>query len=409
MQRLSALIPLAVWSFSACSPAAEPSSAVAYEGARLIVGDGSAAIENAVFTVDAGRILSVGAAGDVAVPSGATRVDLTGMTVMPAIIDTHVHMNIERDALINDLKQRAYFGVGAAMSMGSDLPGAALEVRDEMIPGAARFLSAGSGITGPEPGRREVHWVKTEEEARQAVRDEAARKVSLIKIWVDDRDGQYEKLSPALYGAIIDEAHKHQLRVAAHIFKLEDGKGLLRAGLDILAHGVRDREIDDEFLELVAERPNLVLIPNLPEREVKTEFTWLQGSIPDAELAKLQTAEREDGDEEPFKIQAGNLARMNQAGVTIAVGSDGNTPWSPHVEMEDMVVAGMTPAQVIVAATQTGAAVLGLNDLGAIKPGKSADFIVLRANPLDDIKNTRQIASVYLRGEKVDRTGGPVK
>ena len=196
-------------------------------------------IENAAFAVGNGQFTSVGMAGEVAVPSGAKRVDLTGMTVIPAIVDAHTHLGTTREALIEDLRRRAYHGVGAAMSLGHDGEGVPLGVRNEVTPGAARYRSAGRGITTPEPGRSEVpHWVTTEEEARQAVRDEAARNVDIIKIWVDDRNGQYEKLGPELYGAIIDEAHQNGVRVTAHIFALEDAKSLLRAGIDAFAHGV---------------------------------------------------------------------------------------------------------------------------------------------------------------------------
>jgi imidazolonepropionase-like amidohydrolase len=331
------------------------------------------------------------------------------MTVMPAIVDTHVHLSTTREALIEDLRRRAYFGVGAALTMGSDTDDVPLALRDDVRPGAARFRSAGAGITRPEPGRREVHWIDTEAEGREAVQAEAARGVDLIKMWVDDRDGQYEPLTPELYGAIIDEAHAHGLRVAAHIFKLDDAKGLLRAGIDIFAHGVRDRDVDDEFIALVREHPDVVLIPNLPSRGVPTDASWLAGAVPDEELASLQASGPDPEAQASFGIQARNLARLNDAGMIIALGTDGNTPWAPHVEMEDMVAAGMTPAQVLVAATRNSAAVLALEEMGTLTAGKSADFVVLEANPLDDIRNTRRIEAVYLRGEPVGRAGRPAR
>jgi len=385
-------------------PASAPVTVVLYEGARLLVGDGTT-IENGAFTVDNGQFVAVGSTGEVSAPAGAARVDLNGMTVMPAIVDAHTHMSTTREALIDDLERRAYFGIGAAISMGSDGPDAPLELRDEVTPGRARFLSAGHGITGPEPGRRVVHWVTTEDEARQAVRDEVARDVDLIKIWVDDRDEQFVKLTPAIYGAVIDEAHQNDLQVAAHLFELEDAKGLLRAGVDIFAHGVRDQDIDDEFVQLANAQPNVVLIPNLPSRGEPTDFGWLAGAIPDEELQELQAGTADLQIQETFGIQARNLDRLNGEGMTIAFGTDGNTPWAPHVEMEDMVMSGMTPDQVIVAATSNAAQVLGLTDMGTVESGKSADFVVLTANPLDDITNTRRIDSVYLRGEEVDRAG----
>ncbi len=380
-----------------------------FEGARLIAGDGRAPIESSAFVVDSGRFTEVGTKGQIKVPEGAARMDLAGKTVMPAIVDTHTHLAGTRDALIGQLQRLAYYGAAATLSLGQDGGDLPFQVRAETIPDAARFFTAGRGITMPEPGRSDVpYWITTEAEARKAAQELASRKVDLVKIWVDDRDGKYQKLTPALYGAIIDEAHKHQLRVTAHIFTLEDAKGLLRAGVDGFAHGVRDRDIDEELIALFKQRPDVFLIPNLPDRGIAGSLTWLGHTIAAAELEKMQAvqAAQKPGVPEPFAIQARNLAKLNAAGVRIGMGTDGpSSGWNPHVEMADMVAAGMTPAQVIVAATRTSADILRLKDLGTVATGKSADFIVLEANPLEDITNTRRIAHVYLRGTAVDRAG----
>lgn len=400
----------AVLSAPACSTPAPPetpaaSTATVFEGARIITGDGSAPIDNGTFIVDGTQITQVGRSGEVQVPPGATRVDLAGKTVMPAIVDTHTHLSQTRELLTEDLKRRAYYGVSAALSMGQDTGDLPFQMRAEVIPGAALFRTAGRGITAPEPGRSDVpYWITTEAEARKAIQELAAQKVDIVKIWVDDRDGKYKKLTPELYGAVIDEAHKHDLRVTAHIFTLEDAKGLLRAGVDAFAHGIRDRDVDDEVMALFKARPDVVLAPNLPDRGVATDLGWLSESIPAPELTKLQAAATDrPAAQKVFGIQSRNLARLNAAGVRIALGTDGNTPWAPHAEMADMVATGMTPAQVIVAATQNSAAFLRLPNAGTIASGGSADFIVLDANPLDDITNTRRISAVYLRGTTVDR------
>ena len=386
-----------------CAMPVSERSVTAYEGARLIVGDGRV-IENATLVVEGTKIAQVGGAADVRVPAGATRVSLAGKSVMPMIIDTHVHLGDTRDALIRDLRMRAYYGVSAALSMGTDGYGL-LDMRGEAITGAARFRSAGRGITMPEPGRTTVpYWITTAVEGRKAVEELAARKVDIVKIWVDARDGKYKKLTPEIYGAIIDEAHKRGLRVTAHIVNLEDAKGLIRAGVDVFAHGVRDKDIDDELVAMFKQRPNLVLTPNLPDRGVKVDLSWLRAGLPADEFAKLEAANTDRPKVQAlFGIQARNLAKLNAAGVRITLGTDGNRPWGPHEEMLDMVLAGMTPMQVIVAATRNSAEFLRIADAGTLQAGMSADFIVLDANPLDDITNTRRISAAVLRGAAVDR------
>ena len=399
------LFVVATLSTRGATQAPQAGGVTLFEGARLIVGDGSAPIEDAAFVVQNNRFTQVGRRGQLNVPAGATRVDLTGKTVMPAIIDTHTHVAVTREALIDQLRRKAYYGVGVVMSLGQDTGELAFQVREETIPGAARLRTAGRGMTMPEPGRSEApYWITSEAEARKAVQELTARKVDLVKIWVDDRNGMYKKLTPELYGAIIDEAHKNKLRVTAHLFTLEDAKGLLRAGVDAFAHGVRDRDIDDEFVAMFKQRPNVFLVPNLPDRGVAVDLSWLSESVPADELKKLQAgATDRPAVQQTFGIQARNLARLNGSGVRIALGTDGSVAWAHHLEMEDMVAAGMTPAQVIVAATRNAADLLKLTDVGTVEAGRSADFLVLDANPLDNITNTRRIAAVYLRGAALNR------
>ncbi len=383
---------------------APASSAVAFEGARVIVGDG-AVIEDAVFVVDGGSFVGVGAAGEVEVPEGAARMDLSGKTVMPAIVNAHFHLNPEREARTEQLQHSAYYGTALAVSLGLDDGEAAFEMRDEMLADGARSQTAGRGITSPEPGRSEVpHWVTTEEEARAAVQELAAQQVDIVKIWVDDRGGQYERLSPELYGAVIDEAHANGLRVTAHVFRLEDAKGLLRAGIDAFAHGIRDMDIDDEVVELWQERPHVVLVPNLPGPGVAETFDWLSGTVAAEQIAEMNANSTDrPAAQEAYGIQARNLVRLYGEGFPVSFGTDGGSPWAVHQELADMVRAGLTPADVIVAATSMSAEFVGADDLGTVAAGKSADFIVLDANPLDDITNTRAISAVYLRGAAVHR------
>jgi len=388
-----------------CAGSGDARDVTVFEGARLIVGDGSAAIEDAVFVVEGDRFTAAGARADVEIPEGAIHVDLSGKTVMPAIVNAHVHLSSTREDRVGQLQHMAYYGASMVVSLGLDEGDVGFEMRGEAVPDGSLSRTAGRGITAPEPGRSEVpFWLTSEEEARAAVQELAAQNVDFVKIWVDDRNGQYERLSPELYGTVIDEAHRNGLRVTAHVFRLEDAKGLLRAGIDAFAHGIRDMDIDDELVALWNERPDVVLIPNLPGPGVAEDLGWLSGTVPADQLQEMQdrSTDRPQA-QESSGIQARNLDRLNQAGVTIAFGTDGSSPWAVHQEMADMVRTGMSPAEVIVAATSASAELMELDDLGTVAAGKSADFLVLDANPLDDITNTREIDAVYLRGTAVDR------
>jgi len=386
----------------------EGAGMLAFEGARIITGDGSQAIDNGTVLVHDGRIQWVGASADADVPSGASRVAMEGKTIMPTLVNAHVHLASERAEREDQLRHMAYWGAGAVISLGLDEGDLGLAMRAETPADGARSQSAGRGITAPEPGRSEVpHWVTTEDEARAAVQELAGQGVDFVKIWVDSRGGQYDRLSPELYGAVIDEAHANDLRVTAHVFTLEDAKGLLRAGIDAFAHGIRDMDVDDELMALWAERPDVVLVPNLPNPGVPVELGWLSPTTAPETLEGLQEAASRENPaaQESFGIQARNLARLHGAGVKVAFGTDGSSPWAVHMEMEDMVRSGMTPAQVLHSATGQSADLLRLTDTGTLAEGMSADFIVLDANPLDDITNTRTVSAVYLRGLELDREG----
>ena len=409
-----------------------------FEGARLIVGDGSTPIENSAFLVENDRFTRIGRRGRLPAPAGAQHVDLTGKTVMPALVDDHMHLgyrkglsftadNYTRDNLLDILDRFAYYGIAAVLEAGTgrgDLP---FQVRNEARSGT-RYLTAGRGFAMPNAGpgvpmRDAAFGVTTEAEARDDVRALVAKQPDLIKIWVDDRNGTVEKLRPPLYRAIIDEAHAHHVRVMAHIANLEDAKDLLRAGLDGFGHVVRDRDIDDELLALLKQRRHVFFVATLwGERRAIYQGTpaWihepiLRDTLSGEEITQLADSFSAATSPSPLQRESArrllrNVATLNAAGVKLGLGTDtGGVTGGQYfglaslIELELLVRAGLTPAQAIVAATRNSADILGLDRLGTVAVGKSADFLVLEANPLEDIANTRRISTVYLRGTEINR------
>jgi imidazolonepropionase-like amidohydrolase len=429
-----------LWGWVVVNHARQPGDSALYEGARLIAGDGKAPVENAAFVVENGRFTRVGRRGEIPLPPGASRIDLRGKTVIPALIDIHNHLgwtdqrtnkatkqSFTRALVIDHLQRYAYYGVSATLSMGLDRwdvnPELPHQLRNEIIPNAARFLTVGRGIAatpmaGPVADYRLgiPYGALTESEGRSRVQALRANNVEMVKIWVDDRLKTVPKLEVNVYQAIIDEAHRNGMRVVAHIFDLEDGKQLLKSGVDGFGHGVRDRDVDDEYLALVKKHPRVWVGPNLPPRllspaEAAAEIDWVSETLPPSQIkrmrAELSNRPAATSQSELFMTQCRNLKKVRDAGMMIGLGTDGNVDigWGAHLELGDMVHCGLTPAEAIVAATRTSAEILKLDDLGTIAPGKSADFIVLDANPLDDMVNSRRIHNVYQRGKAVDRAG----
>ncbi len=253
---------------------AQPATAqtVLFEGARVIAGDGSAALDNAAVLVERGTITRIARSGEIAAPAGAIRIDLAGKTVMPAIIATHVHPgfqsgltyrgeNFKRETILDDLNRALYFGVSTVMSQGIERGEVMYQIRTEQAEGrlgGARLMLAGRGMGAPNAGPGNpiyanfAYEVTTEEQARANVRELVAKKVDAVKIWVDDRGGRAPKLPIAISRAVIDEAHKNGLKVAAHIFYHDDAVALAEARIDSFAHLVRDKVMSDELIALTS-------------------------------------------------------------------------------------------------------------------------------------------------------------
>jgi imidazolonepropionase-like amidohydrolase len=448
---------IAMWSPRVDTQGTANRGVVVYEGARLITGDGSTPIENSAFIVENTRFTRVGRRGELQVPAGAARVDLTGKTVMPAKVDIHGHVGFQhvydgtmakeyytRANLIDHLERLAYHGISGIVSVAdlverSDLRGGRhkwgdvpFRVRNEIIPGAALFKTAGPGIAWPNsgaqghPSRADVPYpVTTVAEAREATRDYIKMKPEFIKIWVDDRGGTRKKLTPELYRVILEEANKANVAVAAHSVTLADSKELLRLGVEGWLHPpVRGgEEPDEEFLAMIRDRKARNVRPNMwfndsggvavggPEAWndplLKETISAAQIQQHHGEFLKNLTPEAVERARQNARKSGVVAKKLIAAGMKLVLGSDtGQTRffigWYPQLLFESWVAMGFTPMEAIVFATRDGAEIAKMNT-GLVAPGRNADFTVLDANPLENIANSRRINRVFLRGQEVDR------
>jgi imidazolonepropionase-like amidohydrolase len=415
---------LGVVGFSLQSPLAQ-APAVALTGARVIDGTGAAPIEQATIVIANGKIESVGPAASAKIPAGATRVDMAGKTIVPGLINAHGHLNADttsrpvRDKLASQLRVYADYGVTTVVVLGAgvDELDETVSLREAQASGPlerARVYVAGNSIRN----------LKTAEEARQKVNEYADGKADIIKIHIT---GGPMDMTPEVYGALIEQAHKRGLRVAAHLYYIKDAKGLLDKGVDVVAHSIRDQAVDAATIAEMKRR-NVPYIPTLTRDLAQFVYETTPPYFKDpfflthvdhyrkemdllldpAMQAKTRSDKARQAIKPALEMANRNLKTLSDAGVTIAMGTDTGTnegQWQGYfeqVELEMMAKAGLTPMQVLVAATGGAARAMKLEQqLGTIQAGKHADLLVLNANPLSDIRNTRQIHSVWIGGRRL--------
>ena len=406
----------------------------------LIDGTGHAPLPNAAMILENGRIAWVGPEAQLKPPPSAPVTDLQDKYMMPGIINLHVHLgatigldqnekfftpeNVEKD-----LRTYASYGVTTVLSMGTDKD-SIFKIRDAQRAGRpteTRIYTAGQGFVfkGGYGGLEGVNQgVATVAEVEPAVATQAAKHVDFIKLWMDDHLGTKKKMPYDIAQAIIESAHRHHLRVIAHIFYLQDAKQLVDYGVDGLAHSVRDKPIDAAFIAdmkrhgtwqeaaTLSREASMFVYGQTPPFANDPFFTR---SISADVVAKLKSpAYQEKMRSDPdFSMYPGflrtaehNLKALADAGVPYAFGTDSGPPgrfpgYFAHWEMELMVQAGLTPMQVITAATGSAARFLHADDLGTLEKNKWADLVVLDKDPLNDIKNTRSITAVYIAGKRV--------
>ncbi|MES1258525.1 MAG: amidohydrolase family protein [Acidobacteriota bacterium] len=408
----------------------------------LIDGTGRAPAPNSAMIIDAGRISWVGPAAQLKAPAGAEAIDLTGKFVMPGIINLHGHLgatidlqqsadNLTAANLERNLKTYASYGVTTVLSMGTDKD-LVLAMRDKQRatgrPGETRIYSAGHGFIykGGYGGLVGVNeGVSTPAEVSKQLDMLASQKVDIVKLWIDDHLGEIKlKMPDEISKAIIEGAHRRNLPAASHIFYLADAKKVTEYGVNGLAHSVRDQAVDQALIDSMKKHGTWQLAATL-SREASmfayghtpsfaSDPFFTRGvsqnvvrTLKSPEYQKAQAADPHFAHyPEYLETAKKNLKRLADAGVKYGFGTDSGPPgrfpgYLEHWEMELMVEAGLTPSQVIQAATKSGAEFLRAKDLGTLETSKWADLIVLDKNPLDNIRNSRTIQAVYIAGNRI--------
>jgi imidazolonepropionase-like amidohydrolase len=408
----------------------------------LIDGSGDAVQLHANLLIAGDSIVSI---GTTQIPPHTKVISMTGKTVMPLLISGHEHLgllkgntssadNYTRENVVRQLQRYLNYGVGTVLSLGTDQP-LVFPLRDSsrqgLIPGAT-LLTAGYGFgakNGVPPATfgTEILRPATPAEAKADVRKLALLKPDFLKLWLDDGGGTMPKIEPAIYEALIKEAHQQGLKVAAHVYYLEDARNLVNAGVDLLAHSIRDKEVDAALITAMKEKGTFY-IPTLSLDEYGFIYAgqpeWLNDPFfirslepgvlemltSDAYRQQQQQDKSREKKMRAFMTAVVNLRKLDSAGVKIAMGTDaGAFPvraqgFSEHLELQLMVEAGLSPLKVISCATQNGAELLGINkQVGTLTAGKKADFMILEGDPSQDINNTRTIIEVWKNGKKVEQ------
>ena len=425
--------------------ARDPKSIV-LQDVRLIDGTGAPARDHVSILVRRGKITEI-VTDSRTWPKGTQVQNLSGKTVMPGLVNGHGHLGLvkgtasgsgqyTKENVNSQLHQYAVYGVTTVMSLGMNkdlLYRIRKKQRSGHDPDTATILTADRGIGIPKGfppvnvDADQIYRPSSPDKAQAAVNEMSKRHPDLIKLWIDDGLHKFPPPDPAVYTAAIEQAHRLGFRVAAHVYYLADADRLIDAGVDILAHSIRDKELTPELVDKIKAK-NISYIATLQLEESfygyadKPELrddSFFQSALSPAQhdmFASNAYVDKVHSDPSTAIHRAAlltamrNVDRLHRAGIPIAFGTDsGANPnriagWAEHRELQLLVASGLTPSEAIQSATSVTAQMLHIADhTGTIEVGKQADLLVLDADPTNNIMNTQKIAMVLLKGRVVHR------